>query len=451
MRLPRYADVKPSARVWLGDVPAHWAVRRLKFQVMKVGSGVTPSGGAEAYELEGIPLLRSQNVHFDGLRLDDVVFISSETHDSMANSKVQPNDVLLNITGASIGRCCVVPSTIGEANVNQHVAVIRADSSIDPSFLSYLLRADPGQRQIELSQTGSGREGLTFDAIRNFVVPLPEITEQRQIAAFLDWKIRRIDALSARKQELLEGLKEKRIAVITQAVTRGLNRAAPLRDSGSPWLGQVPAHWEVIPLGFLMTMSGGLTPSMANAEYWDGDIPWVTPKDMKRHRISDAIDRVTEKALEETSISLIPVNAVLIVVRGMILAHSFPTAVNDAPVTINQDMKALRVGEKLEVEYLFWILTGFAKAFSALAQESAHGTRKLETEAVKKFGMPVPPRDEQTAIVGYLEAELQQLDSLSRATESTIDRLTEYRTALITAVTTGKIDVRNVKIPDSVA
>ena len=160
---------------------------------------------------------------------------------------------------------------------------------------------------------------------------------------------------------------------------------------------------------------------------------------------------MTEKALEETSISLIPVNAVLIVVRGMILAHSFPTAVNDAPVTINQDMKALRVGEKLEVEYLFWILTGFAKAFSALAQESAHGTRKLETEAVKKFGMPVPPRDEQTAIVGYLEAELQQLDSLSRATESTIDRLTEYRTALITAVTTGKIDVRNVKIPDSVA
>ena len=179
MKLPRYSGLKPSHRVWLGEVPTHWAVRRLKFQVSKVGSGVTPSGGAESYELEGIPLLRSQNVHFDGLRLDDVVFISSETHDSMANSKVQPNDVLLNITGASIGRCCIVPPAIGEANVNQHVAVVRSDSSIDPGFLAYLLRADPGQKQIELSQTGSGREGLTFEAIRNFVVPLPPASEQR--------------------------------------------------------------------------------------------------------------------------------------------------------------------------------------------------------------------------------------------------------------------------------
>jgi type I restriction enzyme S subunit len=167
--------------------------------------------------------------------------------------------------------------------------------------------------------------------------------------------------------------------------------------------------------------------------------------------LSDSIDHLTDKALEETAITLIPPNAVLVVVRGMILAHSFPTAVNEMPVTINQDMKALRAGEKLEVEFLFWTLTGFAKVFSALAQESAHGTRKMETETIKKFAFPVPPRDEQKALVRHLERQLGQLDSLSLATESTIDRLTEYRTALITAATTGKIDVRDVTIPEPVA
>jgi type I restriction enzyme, S subunit len=203
----------------------------------------------------------------------------------------------------------------------------------------------------------------------------------------------------------------------------------------------------VIPLGFLMTMSGGLTPSMANSEYWGGDIPWVTPKDMKQPRISDSIDHVTEKALEETALALIPINTILVVVRGMILARSFPTALTEQPVTINQDMKALRAGEELEVDYLFWCLTGFGRVFSALAQESAHGTRKMETETIKKFAFPVPPRDEQRAIARRLDEEMKRLDDLSLATESTIARLTEYRTALITAATTGKIDVRGVKIP----
>jgi type I restriction enzyme S subunit len=287
MKAPAYPRTKPSGVGWLGDVPEHWQVRRLKFSVSKVGSGVTPKGGAESYERDGVPLLRSQNVHFDGLRMDDVVFISEETHREMSNSHVAGGDVLLNITGASIGRSCSIPEGFPDANVNQHVCIIRPEDALLTEYLHFALCSRAGQAQIDLDQTGSGREGLTFAAIKDFVFPLPGPDEQQQIAALLDWKTAQIDTLIARKQELLEKLKEKRLAVITQAVTRGLNPAAPLRDSGIPWLGQVPEHWEIIPLGFLMTMSGGLTPSMANSEYWEGDIPWVTPKDMKQPRISD--------------------------------------------------------------------------------------------------------------------------------------------------------------------
>jgi len=128
-------------------VPKHWKVKRLKFSISKANSRVTPKGGAEFHEREAIPLLRSQNVHFDGLRLDDVVYISSETHEDMANSTLSSGDVLLNITGDSIGRVNFVPDDLGSANVNQHVGIIRPEDEITTRFLHFLLWSDVGQTQ----------------------------------------------------------------------------------------------------------------------------------------------------------------------------------------------------------------------------------------------------------------------------------------------------------------
>jgi len=326
--------------------------------------------------------------------------------------------------------------------------VIRPLAEVSNAWLFYLTMSDAFRKIGGAEMLGAGgQKRVPEDFIKNFRTGIPPLVEQQQIAAFLDWKTSQIDALIAKKQELLQKLKEKRLAVITQTVTKGLNPDAPMRDSGIAWLGEVPDHWEVIPLGFLMTMSGGMTPSMANPEYWEGEIPWVTPKDMKQPRISDSIDHITDAALAETAISLIPIGAILVVVRGMILAHSFPTAVTERPVTINQDMKALRCGERLDIEFLFWCLNGFAKVLSNLAQESAHGTRKVETETLKKFQLPLPPMFEQKAVAKALAHRLNQLDQLAESTDETIARLTEYRTAMITAATTGKIDVRQVKIP----
>jgi type I restriction enzyme, S subunit len=436
---PRWPGTQPA--------PVGWEVRRLKFAITCNDEALAETTDPD-YEMTYVDISSVNLVE----GITTVETLSFDEAPSRARRIVRDGDTIISTVRTYLKAIAAIEAPPDNMIVSTGFAVVRPLEFVDSGFLGYALQGTGFINAVVANSTG-----VSYPAINpTTLVCLPfgypkDKNVQQQIAAFLDWKTRQIDVLIVRKRELLEKLKEKRLAVITQAVTRGLNPAAPLRDSGISWLGQVPKHWEVIPLGFLMTMSGGLTPSMANAEYWEGDIPWVTPKDMKRARISDSVDRVTEKALQETAISLIPVNAVLIVVRGMILAHSFPTAVNDAPVTINQDMKALRVGEKLEVEYLFWTLTGFAKVFSALAQESAHGTRKMETETIKKFGFPVPPRDEQKALVDHLEKRLQQLDSLSLATESTIDRLTEYRTALITAATTGKVDVRNVTIPQPVA
>ncbi len=215
------APVKPSGIVWLGDIPAHWEVERLKFSCDKIGSGKTPRGGAEIYSDSGIIFLRSQNVYDDGLRLDDVVYISSDIDEEMANTRVSPHDVLLNITGASIGRTCIVPDDFPPANVNQHVCIIRISRRLVPAYLSYYLKSYAIKEQILSLENGSSREGLNFEQIGNLVVnyPFDSPEEQREIADYLDRETARIDGIVQTVQSQIERLREYRQAVISAAVT----------------------------------------------------------------------------------------------------------------------------------------------------------------------------------------------------------------------------------------
>ncbi len=151
---------------------------RLKLLTNKVGSGKTPKGGREVYSNEGVVFLRSQNVYDDGLRLDDVVFIDDEIDEEMHQTRVRPGDVLLNITGASIGRTCIVPTPFPRANVNQHVCIIRLRKITDPSFVSYSLKSLFIKDQIRSMENGSSREGLNFEQVGNLHLHLPPLPEQ---------------------------------------------------------------------------------------------------------------------------------------------------------------------------------------------------------------------------------------------------------------------------------
>lgn len=213
------SKLKDSGVDWLGKIPEGWEIKKLKYSVLKVGSGITPKGGANVYQLFGIPLLRSQNVHFDGLRLDDVAYISQEIHAMMANSKVLSGDVLLNITGASIGRCFYVDDLLGEANVNQHVCIIRPKEGVSTKYLYFILMSDIGQNQINFEQTGSGREGLNFEALNNFIIPQINFEEETAIINHIETESTRIDAKIAKTKRIIELQKEYRTALISEVVT----------------------------------------------------------------------------------------------------------------------------------------------------------------------------------------------------------------------------------------
>jgi type I restriction enzyme S subunit len=210
--------MKDSGVEWIGEIPEGWEVKKIKHISSKIGSGVTPSGGGTTYLESGIPLLRSQNVLFGKIELEGVAFISDKIHESMSNSQVKKGDVLLNITGGSIGRCHYVDFD-SELNVNQHVCIIRPTKGITSLFLNSILSSEVGQGQIWFNQQGGGREGLNFQSIKNFFLPLPSIMEQKLICDFIEQTTTKIATAISLKEQEIEKLKEYKATLINSAVT----------------------------------------------------------------------------------------------------------------------------------------------------------------------------------------------------------------------------------------
>ncbi len=169
----------------------------------------------QTYASEGILFLRSQNVYDTGLNLDEPTFITEEIDEEMKNTRVQPNDVLLNITGGSIGRCCIFPPELKTANVNQHVSIIRVINTVfTPEYMHHYWNSTIGKMSIALYQTGGNREGMSADAIKNSPIMIMPIDEQQEIAAYLDKKCAEIDALITKKETFLTELEDYKKSLI---------------------------------------------------------------------------------------------------------------------------------------------------------------------------------------------------------------------------------------------
>ncbi|MDX9929425.1 MAG: restriction endonuclease subunit S [Bacteroidales bacterium] len=197
----------------------NWEKKKLKYLAIKIGSGITPKGGSEVYLHEGVPLLRSQNIYSDGLRLDELAFISEDVDELMSNSRILEGDVLLNITGASIGRCYYVHDGFGKGNVNQHVCIVRPNQAMSTKFLHFFLVSFVGQTYIKTCQNGANREGLNFQQLGSFVIPVPQINEQQSIIEYLERESGRIIRSVRLIEQEIDLLNEFRAALISEVVT----------------------------------------------------------------------------------------------------------------------------------------------------------------------------------------------------------------------------------------
>lgn len=212
--------MKDSGVEWLGKVPEHWIATKLGYHAIKIGSGKTPRGGSEIYIDEGVLFLRSQNIYDNGLRIgsSECVFIDYKTHIEMAGTRVLEGDILLNITGGSIGRSCIVPISFVEANVNQHVCILRFKKNIR-EFIAYAMKSFSTKEQIDAFQVGGNREGLNFVQIAKINICLPPEEEINAIVEYLKIRLPQLDMLEKSMSNMILLLQERRTALISAAVT----------------------------------------------------------------------------------------------------------------------------------------------------------------------------------------------------------------------------------------
>ncbi len=301
-----------------------------------------------------------------------------------------------------------------------------------------------GQLQIDYCvQHGANRRKCSNEQIFYIPPTFPPLPEQKAIAAYLDDKTTKIDRLLQAKRRQIALLKEERTALINQAVTRGLDPEVPLKDSGVEWIGKIPKHWEVKKLKYCLSkMEGGGTPSTDNSEYWDGNIPWLSSKDLKVEKeIFSGEDFITELAISKSSTTLISPGAILVVTRSGILRHTLPLAITGAFVAINQDIRALTPRDWIKVEFLFWFLKGNQTRILDDCVKQGATVESVEMGVFEQVFVMIPPLNEQFAIIQKIEESERDTSNLLSKIEKEIDLLQEYRTALISEVVTGKVRI----------
>lgn len=439
----KYAEYKDSGVEWLEEVPQEWDVIKIKhLSSVKRGASPRPIDDPKYFDDNGeYAWVRIADVSASDTYLVNTTQTMSKLGSSLS-VKLEPNELFLSIAG-----------TVGKPCINKIKACIHdgfvyfPDLKIPNKFLFYVFAGEQAYK-------GLGKMGtqlnLNTDTVGDIKVALPQASENIQkIVDFLDHETAKIDSLIEKQQKLIELLKEKRQAVISHAVTKGLNPDVPMKDSGVEWLGQVPEHWELVPLKHLCTFSGGGTPTKDNLSYWtDGTIPWVSPKDMKTFWLNETQDYITEKAVKESSTNMVEPHSLLMVVRSGILQRTIPIAINTVPVTMNQDMKALKFSKRVIVEYIADLIHGNTAQLLLEWSKDGATVESIEHEYLANSVMPVPPLDEQEAIVEMIARKMQVYKDLTSKAEAQIILLQERRTALISSAVTGKIDVRNWQNPN---
>lgn len=442
MSLPKYAEYKESGVTSLGLIPSHWQVKRLRFAAELNPSKSEIASLDRQTEISFLPM---DAIGDDGIvRLDE-----TRTLAQVENGYTYFRDgdvVIAKITPCfENGKGAVIRGLLGGVGfgTTELIVVRPRHQQTTSDYLGWLFASPTFRKNAEGAMYGAGGQKRVPDSfVRDYLDGVPPIEEQSAIVAFLDRETGKIDALIAEQEKLLTLLAEKRQATISHAVTRGLNPNAPMKDSGVPWLGEVPAHWNVTPLKYLVSLKSGGTPSKENLDYWDGEVPWASARDLKSDVLSDTTEHITAVALASGASMLLPAGVVLVVVRGMILARTFPVTETLVPMAINQDLKAVLPKVGLNRSFLAWLLRGTAGESLQRLDEAGHGTKALRMDAWTSMRLPVPLEPEQKEIVAFIVKRTGELDSLAGEAEHAIALLKERRSALIAAAVTGKIDVR---------
>jgi type I restriction enzyme S subunit len=437
-----YPAYKDSGVEWLGRVPEHWKQHKLKYLARFSGGG-TPSRDNLEYWGGSIPWVSPKDMKLEAIHSAEECITESGLCGS-TTSLVPPGQVLLVVRSGILKH--TIPVAINEVEValNQDMKAIDFNSKLCASkfFLRWVQGFNDDLLQAWLKQ-GATVESIEQDFLANTIVPLPSVQEQQGIVRYVDREMTRIDGLVSKKSRFIELLREKRQALITHAVTKGLDPAAKMKDSGVEWLTKVPQHWNVVQLRHKAILESGHTPSRSHPEYWvDCDTPWFTLADVWQVRsgetkfVFETSEKISQVGLANSSARLLPAGSVFLS-RTASVGFS---GIMGTHMATSQDFAVWTCDDSLHNEFLYYVLRGMKGEFDRLMMGSTHKTIYMpDIEAIR---IALPPIEEQKQIVAFLSTQFHELSKIIDKSELSLSLLKERRSALITAAVTGQIDLR---------
>ncbi|MBE2279184.1 MAG: restriction endonuclease subunit S [Ignavibacteriaceae bacterium] len=435
----RYQFYKDSGVEWIGEIPEHWVVTKVK-HCSKIFGRIGFRGYAIediVDEGEGAITLSPGNIVNNNLNLSTKTYLSWEKYYESPEIQIFGNDILIVTTGSTIGKSCLIPSETPEMTINPQLIVLKTVKLLN-KYLFYQLTCDFIQRRFVNEQTGSSTPTISQAKIGSFLLVKPPTLEQTQIVEFLDEKTSLIDKLISVKQRKIELLKEKRTALINHVVTKGLDPNVKMKDSGIEWIGEIPEHWVVKKTTYCFSLIGsGTTPTSSRSEYYEGgEVNWLQTGDLTDNLITKTSKLITKKALSDFNLKIYPSNSLIIAMYGATIGKVGLLKINTAT---NQACCVLAEPIGVYINYVFyWFI---ANKIRIVSLAYGGGQPNISMETIKFLRIPNPLLSEQTQIVEYLDEKTKEIDELVSLEQKKIDLLREYRESLISEVVTGKIKV----------
>ncbi|HDK9104454.1 restriction endonuclease subunit S [Acinetobacter baumannii] len=433
----KYTEYKKSGVEWLGEIPRHWDSKPLKY-LCTYNDEVLPETTAKDAEIQYIDIGSVSAVN--GIsKIETMIFKDAP---SRARRIVRDGDVIVSTVRTYLEAIAPINNPPENLIVSTGFAVIRPNQYLYKSFASYCLRAKGFIKEVVARSVGVSYPAINSSDLVNIAIPSIEYAEQVKIANFLDHETTKIDHLIEKQQQLIELLKEKRQAVISHAVTKGLNPNVPMKDSGVEWLGEVPEHWDIVQAKYIADITRGAILRPVDApEYFDEEGEWAYLN------ISDATK--CDKYLDESKLRLSQLGSTksarvypnnLIITASATIGKAF---INRIKVCVHDGFIPF-CNIKLDINYLYHYVSN---PYLYAAMGKSNTQKNIYLDEVKNMMVTVPPRCEQVAIVKHIESSQFKYDGLIQSANSAIKLMQERRTALISAAVTGKIDVRNWQAP----
>jgi type I restriction enzyme S subunit len=427
-----YEAYKDSYASWLGEVPADWQVGPGRICIYENKDKNTGMKESTVLSLSyGRVIVKDED------KMTGLVPESYETYQI-----VQPGDIIIRGTDLQNDVTSLRTGLAKDRGIITSAYInLRPKPNAYAEFLHYLLHSYDVKKVFY--GLGSGlRQNLSFVDFKYLTIPLPSLPEQRAIAAFLDDKCAKIDGAVKIKEEQIALLSERRQIIIQDAVTRGLNPAAPMKDSGTDWIGQIPAHWEKMKISHIGMVGNGSTPSRSDTSYWrDGDIPWLNSSKVNDFVITKADQFVTAKAKRECHLPFVEPDDLVMGITGQGKTRGM-VAICKIATTINQHLAFIRVKRPgVQTDFLLYFLVS---SYDWLrSQSDSNGSTKgaITCEDLKGYIALIPPVSEQKEIVAHIQNGSDAIDAAISIKQDQIAALKEYKTSLINAAVTGKIKV----------